>query len=108
MRFRRRGVILMGVAVAGLAPTALTASPAAAGQAGARVASHCIKVIATIALAKASSAIAVNPKTNTVYVPNGGHQVIVISGQTRTVVSTISVGRNADGVARADAVENPG
>jgi YVTN family beta-propeller protein len=99
MRFCRRGMILIGLAVAGFAPTALTAPPAAAGQAVARVASHCIKVIATIPLSKASGGIAVNPKTDTVYVPNGGHKVIVIRGQTNKVVSIISVGRNADSVA---------
>jgi len=34
-----------------------------------------------------------------VYVPNGGHKVTVIRGQTNKAVSTISVGRNADSVA---------
>ena len=99
MRFCGRGMILIDVAVAGLALTALAAPPAAAGQSVTRSASHCIEVTATIPLAKASSAIAINPKTDTVYVPNGGHKVIVIRGQTNKVVSTISVGRNADSVA---------
>ncbi len=69
MRFFRRGMILFVVAVAGLAPTALAAPPATAGQTVTRVASHCIEVTATIPLAKASGSIAVNPKTNTVYAP---------------------------------------
>lgn len=92
-------MILIGVAVAGLAPTALAAPPAAAGQTVTRLASNCIEVTATIPLAKASGGIAVNPKTNTVYATNGGHQVIVISGQTNKVVSTISVGRSAASIA---------
>src|SRR6516225_1654365 len=99
MRFFRHGTILMSVAVAGLATTAVAAAPPAAGQAVTRLAGPCIKVTATIPLTKASGAIAVDPKTNTVYATNGGHQVIVISGQTNKVVSTISVGRNADTVA---------
>jgi len=63
MRFCGRGMILIDVAVAGLALTALAAPPAAAGQSVTRSASHCIEVTATIPLARASSAIAVNPKT---------------------------------------------
>ena len=99
MRFFGRGMILFGVAVAGLAPTAFAAPPAATGQTVTRLASHCIEVTATIPLAKASGGIAVNPKTNTVYATNGGHQVMVISGQTNKVVSAVSVGRNAGSVA---------
>ena len=91
MRFFRHGTILLSVAMAGLATTAVAAAPPAAGQAVTRVAGPCIKVTATVPLAKASGGIAVNPKTNTVYATNGGHQVIVISGRTNTVTATIPV-----------------
>ena len=42
---------------------------------------------------------AINPKTGTVYVANGGGTVSVISGRTGKVTATIHVGSQPDGVA---------
>jgi len=65
MKFSQRGIVLISVALAGLAPSAASlasTSPAAPGHNVTRTASQCIQVTATIPLGRASGGIAVNPE----------------------------------------------
>ena len=75
MRFTQRGAIVIGVALAGLAPAATTmaATPvAAAGRGTAPPAQRCVHVTATISVGRIPQEVAVNPATNTVYVAYRG------------------------------------
>jgi YVTN family beta-propeller protein len=101
MKFTQRGIVLISLALAGLAPSAasLASTSPAAGHSMTRTANQCIQVTATIPLARASGGIAVNPKTDTIYVASGQDKVHLISGQTNTVIGTIVVGRRAGRVA---------
>ena len=102
MRSSRYGIFPAGVLLAGLvlAVSTVTAMPpAAAGPVATQAASGCIQVAATIALPQASGQIAVDPRTDTAYVPSGGHRVYVINGHTDTVTGTIPVGRQAGVIA---------
>jgi len=95
MKFSQRGIVLISVALAGLAPSAASlasTSPAAPGHNVTRTASQCIQVTATIPLGRASGGIAVNPKTDTIYVASGQDKMHLISGQTDTVTGTIPLG----------------
>ncbi len=57
-------------------------------------------VVATIRVPGDPDAVAVNPKTDTVYVADAvSNKVSVINGQTNTVVATIRVGRLPQAVA---------
>ncbi len=67
---------------------------------------HCIKLVATIPVGIFPGGVAVNAKTNAVYVTNFGNRanrfkgtVSVISGRTNTVTATIRVGRQPQGIA---------
>ncbi len=81
---------------AGLAPWA----PAAASARGvAHRATDCFTVTATIPLASAPNAVAVNAQTNTIYVASyEAGTVSVIDGQTNTVTATIRVGRSPQAI----------
>lgn len=58
-----------------------------------------IKITHTIPVGRLPFAVAVNPQTNTIYVANfDGGNVAVISGQTNTVVTTVSVPLNPDAI----------
>ena len=51
-------------------------------------------VVAAIPVGRGASAVAVNPKTNIIYVTNNRDSTVsVIDGHTRTVTATIPVGR---------------
>ena len=94
MRFTQRAVIVVSVAIVGLAPAATTmaATPlVSAGAGAAQPGRHCLQVTATIRLGRVTWEISVNPKTGTAYVADGG-KVSVISGRTNTVVANISAG----------------
>ncbi len=57
-------------------------------------------VVASIRVGQAPQGVAVNPKTDTVYVANGDNNTVsVINGRTDTAVARIRVGRIPDGVA---------
>ncbi len=65
MRFTQRGLILISVAVAGLAPAATTmaATPlASAGRGTAHPGSRCLRVVATIPVGGFPIGVAANPK----------------------------------------------
>src|SRR5690348_14355229 len=54
----------------------------------------------TITVGSGPIAVAVNPKTDTIYVVNrGSNSVSVINGATNTVTATITVGSSPEGVA---------
>ena len=78
-------------ATAAATSPAPTAAPPAPGV---------IKVIATILVGAAPRAVAVNPKTNTIYVTKfNANTVSVISGRTSTVTATDAVGTEPAAVA---------
>ena len=53
-----------------------------------------------ITVGKNPPSVAVNPKTNRIYVANyGDNTVSVIDGKTNSVVNTVKVGKNPEGVA---------
>jgi YVTN family beta-propeller protein len=103
MRFTQRRVILIGMAMAGLAPAGIVvaaAPSASAGAVAAHAGSHCPRVTATITVGRFPGGVAVNPATGTVYVANRGGTVSVINGHTNTVVATIAVGQARSGLRR--------
>jgi YVTN family beta-propeller protein len=101
MRFTQRGAMLTAVAITGLAltaPATAAATPAPSAHGGAQAAKGCGTVIATIPVNGTPGAVAVNPKTKTIYVLNG-NTLLAISGRTNTVTATIPVGMIPQGVA---------
>ena len=88
-------VSLITVVAAGLGPWA----PATASARG-MAATTCFTVTATVHLAAAPNAVAVNPQTDAVYVTSfGAGTVSVVDGRTNTVTATIRVGTGPDAVA---------
>ena len=101
MRFTQRAIIVVSVAIAGLAPAATTmaATPlVSAGAGAAQPGRHCLQVTATIPLGRVTWEVSVNPKTGTAYVADGG-KVSVISGRTNKVTATVQVGSGPSGLA---------
>jgi len=95
-------------AAAEASPSGRSTAPAVSGLAVMMRTQHrrCIKVIATIPVGVFPAGVAVNEKTNAVYVTNFGNRanhfkgtVSVISGRTNTVTATIGVGRQPQGIA---------
>jgi DNA-binding beta-propeller fold protein YncE len=79
-------VAIAGPAVA--APTIAAAAPASFPSAMAHGTNGRCKLTATIPVGNGPSGVAANPKTNTIYVPNGNiNDVSVISGRTNTVTA---------------------
>jgi YVTN family beta-propeller protein len=99
----QRGTAVDSAATAGLVPAGTRAAPrwAPAGPGAGALGKRCFHVAATIPVRQRPDAVAVNPKTNTVYVANrlDPGRVSVISGQTDTVTATIPVGHLPAGVA---------
>src|SRR6266568_6428361 len=91
MRLIQRAAIVVTAAVALLAPVAAMATAASASPAGstARAVTAAIRVTATIPVGSFPAGVAVNPRTNTIYVANDSGTVSVIRGRTNTVRATI-------------------
>src|SRR5690348_8348243 len=102
MRFTQRCLVVITVAIAGLAATAATTAAAPSEypvRGTVQAVKGCVKVTATIRVGHGPDTVAANPKTNTIYVANfSGGTVSVISGRTNTVTATIPVGGGADGI----------
>jgi len=89
MRFTQRTVILITVAIAGLASAATTMATAASASVAASTADAAsCGVTATIPVGAGPIGVATDPKTNTIYVTNGpADTVSVINGNTNTVTA---------------------
>ena len=103
MKRPRRSVILITAAIAAIGPAATTAAAVASvsrGRSGPQVVTAHVRVTATIPVGRFPVGVAVNPRTDTIYVANANSGTVsVISGRTNTVVATIRVGRVPGGVA---------
>jgi len=101
MKCARCALILSVAALAGLVPATTTAAVAASAQPAGnttRLIAAC-RVAATIPVGSAPAGIAVDWKTNRIYVANRGDGTVsVINGQTNAVVATIPVGLRPGGV----------
>src|SRR5215468_1599031 len=97
----QRGMRVDSAVIAGLVPVGTRAAPrwAAIGPGAAALGQRCFHVTATIPVRQRPDAVAVNPKTNTIYVANHGSTVSVINGHTNSVVATITVASLPNGVA---------
>jgi len=101
MKCARCALILSVAALAGLVPATTTAAVAASAQPAGnttRLIAAC-RVAATIPVGGVPAGIAVDWKTNRIYVANRGDGTVsVINGQTNAVVATIPVGLRPGGV----------
>src|SRR5260221_1088222 len=99
----RRAVLLITAGMAAIGPAASTAAAVASvsrGRSTAQAVTAHIGVTATIRVGRFPVGVAVNPRTDTIYVANANSGTVsVISGRTNTVVGTIRVGRVPGGVA---------
>ena len=102
MRLIPHAAVCVTAVVASLAPAAIMTTTASASPAKrtAQPGTAAIHITATIPVGTQPSGIAVNPRTNTIYVANRvDGTVSVISGRTNTVVATIPVSPQPNAVA---------
>src|SRR5216683_689259 len=96
MKRPRRAVILITAAMAAIGPAATTAAAVASvsrGRSTAQAVTAHIGVTATIRVGRFPVGVAVNPRTDTIYVANANSGTVsVISGRTNTVTATIHLG----------------
>src|SRR5215469_5755996 len=96
MKGPRRAVIVVTAAIAALGPAATAAGAVASVSRGgtpARAAAGHVRVTATIGVGRFPVGVAVNPRTDTIYVANANSGTMsVISGRTSTVTATVGVG----------------
>jgi YVTN family beta-propeller protein len=102
MKPPRRSVIVVTATIAAIGPASATATALASvprrGHVEA-VKAH-VRVTATIPVGRFPVGVAVNPRTDTIYVANANNGTVsVISGRRNTVVATIRVGRVPGAVA---------
>jgi YVTN family beta-propeller protein len=105
----RHIAILVGVAIAGLAPLSATTAAAASGSSvrgSAQAAKGGLRVVTTIRVGKSPNEVAADPETDTIYVTNSGSATVsVISGLTDTVTAKIHAGPDASRVAADPATD---
>jgi len=94
MRRTQRVTCVIAAAVTGLAPVAtLAVASASTGEGPGQRARGCITVTATVPVGRSPEQVAVDPKTDTIYVANViDSTVSVISGRTDKVTAAIPVG----------------
>src|SRR5258708_30573647 len=101
MKRPRRSVILSPAEMAAIGPAATPAAAVASvsrGRSAAHVVNAHVRVTATIRVGRFPVGVAVNPRTDTIYVANANSGTVsVISGRTNTVAATVPVGRLAAG-----------
>src|SRR5258707_4306007 len=101
MKRPRRAVILITAAMAAIGPAATTAAAVASvsrGRSTAQAVTAHIGVTATIRVGRVPGGVAVNPRTDTIYVANANSGTVsVISGRTNTVVGTVRGGGRPGG-----------
>ncbi len=81
MRFTQRSAMLIAVPITGLALAAATTAAAASASSArdtARAAKGCVTVTATIGVGNLPNGVAVDPKTDTVYVANSDDESVSV------------------------------
>jgi len=99
-------MILITLAITGLAATTMAAAASASRVGGMPLAAKgCIKVTSTIPVGYQPTGVGVNPKTDTIYVTDSldihhvARNVSAINGATKSVVAQIHVGHEPVGIA---------